>query len=92
MIMIMIMTLFWGSVLASAPERARFAEAAQVGITPNTISISFAEAAKISSSDVKQFHEEEEEENVQLHGLGIGGLGDDGLGSGGFGPFLVVRS
>ena len=82
-------------MLASAPERARFAETAQVGITPNTISISFAEAAKISSSDVKQFHEEEEEEeeeNVQLHGLGIGGLGDDGLGSGGFGPFLVVRS
>ena len=88
----MIMTIFWGTVLASAPERARLAEAAQVGITPNTISISFAEAAKISSSDVKQFHEEEEEENVQLHGLGIGGLGGDGLGSGGFGPFLEVRS
>ena len=88
----MIMTIFWGTVLASAPERARLAEAAQVGITPNTISISFADPAKISSSDVKQFHEEEEEENVQLHGLGIGGLGGDGLGSGGFGPFLVVRS
>ena len=56
------------SMLASTSEGAWFAKAAQVWVAPHTVSISLAGFAKLSSSDIKHPHDEQQEEDVDRHG------------------------
>ena len=54
-------------MLACTSEGAGFAKAAQVWVASHTISISLAGFAKLSSSDIKHPHYEQEEEDVDRH-------------------------